>query len=251
VAKVLVLLHARACQTSFEVHALLAAGFPGGAYGRYRTLHELAVIAILIAEHGREHGHTDLADRYLSHSHIEQYKHAQHSQRSGRQLGWPPIPASTMKELKKEHDRLIARYGHDYRDDYGWATRLTGRPGQRVSFTDLEARADMTYLRDLYATGSHLIHASAHGLGLTVPNLSSGEPLRLTGPSDTHLAQPAQASLNALLLVTGRLMAHGPAADDANLLLNFLGLHELRNRTITLFDEAADQAGDLPLPPAP
>lgn len=63
VARVLILLQARACQTSFEVRALLAAGFPGGAYGRYRTLHELAVIAILIAEHGPEHGHADLADQ--------------------------------------------------------------------------------------------------------------------------------------------------------------------------------------------
>lgn len=41
VSKALVLLQARACQTSFEVHALLSAGFPGGAFGRYRTLHEL------------------------------------------------------------------------------------------------------------------------------------------------------------------------------------------------------------------
>jgi hypothetical protein len=48
-SKALVLLQARACQTSFEVHALLAAGFPAGAYGRYRTLHELIVIAALIS----------------------------------------------------------------------------------------------------------------------------------------------------------------------------------------------------------
>ncbi len=40
-------------------------------------------------------------------------------------------------------------------------------------------------------------------------------------------------------------MAHGPAADDANLRFNFLGLHELRNRTIRLLDEAEDQAVDL------
>ena len=49
-------------QTSFEVHALLSAGFPGGAYGRYRTLRELAVIAALISQYGRRPGHADLAD---------------------------------------------------------------------------------------------------------------------------------------------------------------------------------------------
>jgi len=72
VSKALILLQARACQTSFEVHALLTAGFRGGAYGRYRTLHELAVIAALISQCGRQPGHADLADRYLDHSHIDQ-----------------------------------------------------------------------------------------------------------------------------------------------------------------------------------
>jgi hypothetical protein len=46
-------LHARACQTSFEIHALLSAGFPGGGYARLRTMHEIAVTAAVIAGYGR------------------------------------------------------------------------------------------------------------------------------------------------------------------------------------------------------
>ena len=92
VSKALVLLQARACQTSFEVHTLLSAGFPGGAFGRYRTLHELAVIAALLSQYGRRPEHADLADRYLDHAHINQYRQVQHRQRSGRALGWPPGP---------------------------------------------------------------------------------------------------------------------------------------------------------------
>jgi Family of unknown function (DUF5677) len=119
VSEALVLLQARACQTSFEVHALLTARFPGGAYGRYRTLHELAVIAALISEYGRQPGHADLADRFLNHTYIEQYRQAGHRQRSGPELGAPPLPAGTMRELKQERDRLIRRYRRDYRADYG------------------------------------------------------------------------------------------------------------------------------------
>ena len=78
VSKALILLQAQACQTSFEVHALLTAGFPGGAYGRYRTLHELAVIAALMSQYGRRPGHADFADRYLGHTHINQYRQVQH-----------------------------------------------------------------------------------------------------------------------------------------------------------------------------
>jgi hypothetical protein len=239
VSKALILLQARACQTSFEVHALLTAGFPGGAYGRYRTLHELAVITALLSQHGRRPAHADLADRYLDHTHIDQYRQAGHRQRSGRALGWPPLPAGTMRKLKKEHDRLITRYGRDYREDYGWAAQLIQPP---LTFARLEAKADMNYLRYLYATGSHLIHASAHGMMLTIPGLGAAWPQTLTGPSDTGLAQPAEAALNALIAITGGLAAHGPVPGDPELHLNFLALHELRTRTIELLNQAEDQA---------
>ena len=238
VSKALVLLQARACQTSFEVHALLTAGFPGGAFGRYRTLHELAVIAALISQYGRQPGHADLADRYLNHAHIDQYRQAGHHQRSGRELGWPPFPAGTMRKLKQKHDRLISRYGRDYRADYGWAAGLIEPP---LTFASLEAKADMGYLRYLYVTGSHLIHASAHGIMLTVRGQSDPASLTLTGPSDTGLAQPAAASLNTLMVITGGLITHGPAPDNPDFRLTFLALHELRIRTTALLNGAEDR----------
>jgi hypothetical protein len=239
VTAALTLLHARTCQTSFEVHTLLAAGFPGGAYSRYRTLHELAVTAAVIAQYGRRPAHADLADRYLSHGSIEHCRQAEERQRTGRELGWQPIPDSAMKELKKLHDALIVRYGPDYSQPYGWATGLLGR---HPNFAKLEAKADMAYLRYLYVTGSHLIHASAHGLRLTVLDLGSANSDVFIKPSDTGLAQPAEASLNALIDVTGGLVLHGGEKLDASpVYLNFLGLHELRRRAVSLFYEAEDQ----------
>ena len=226
-------------QTSLEVHALLSAGFPGGAFGRYRTLRELAVIAALMSQYGRRPGHADLADRYLGHAHIDQYRQLQHRRRSGRALGWPALPAGTMKKLKKEHDRLISRYGRDYREDYRWAAGLIQPP---LTFARLEAKADMNYLRYLCVTGSHLIHASAHGMTLTIPGQTDAATLTLTGPSDTGLARPAQASLNALIAVTGALIKHGPAPDNPDLGITFLALRELRIRTITLLNQAEDRA---------
>ena len=231
VSDALALLHARACQTSFEVHALLGAGFPGGAYGRFRTLHELAVTAAVIAEYGRMPGHADLAERYLDHTHIEHYKQARLYQRSGPHLGWQPHSPKIMRALKREHDRLIARYGREYREDYGWAAGLTG---PRPTFARLEAKAHMDVLRYLYVTGSHLVHASAHGLRLT---LAPDSGAVVGGPSDTGLAQPAMASLNALLDVTGGLVVHGRHPDDPSACVNFLGLSELRSRALRLFDE--------------
>jgi len=241
VSAALALLHARACRTALEVHALLAAGFPGGAYARYRTMHELAVTTAVIAEHGRTPEHADLADRYLNHTHIEHYQQAEHYQRSSRQLGWQPFSEETMRGLKKERDRLTSRYGRGYREPYGWAAGLI----KPLTFASLEAKADMDILRYLYITGSHLIHATAHGLRLTLQDATSA--VAIAGPSDTGLAQPAQASLNALIDVTAGLVLHGGHPDDASILLNFAALHELRNRTWRLLDQAEDRKAGSPL----
>jgi hypothetical protein len=83
------------------------------------------------------------------------------------------------------------------------------------------------------------------------PSASGGRSFSADISDDWRAVMTEFPPLNALLLVTGRLMAHGPTADDANLRFNFLGLHELRKRTITLFDEAEDLTADSPLPPVP
>src|ERR1035437_7625528 len=63
---VLTRLHARACQVTEEILTLLTAGFADGAMARWRTLHEIAVVASFISSHGEE-----LAERYVQHQHIE------------------------------------------------------------------------------------------------------------------------------------------------------------------------------------
>jgi hypothetical protein len=239
VTSALALLHARTCQTSLEVHALLTAGFPGGAYGRYRTLHELAVTTAVIAEYGRTPEHADLADRYLDHTHIEHYQQARHFQRSSSHLGWQPFSREIMRTLKDERDRLIARYGRDYAQPYGWAAGLIRPP---LTFERLEAKANMNLLRYFYVTGSHLVHATAHGLRMTLaPAQDGASVITIAGPSVAGLSQPAQASLNALLDVTGGLVLHGGNPQDAGCMINFATLGELRNRTLQLLDEAEDR----------
>jgi hypothetical protein len=97
-------LHARACQTCFEVHALLSAGYSGAAYARVRTLHELAVTAAVIARYGRQTQQADLAERYLHHMDIEQYQQARQYQRSSRELGLRPLSTPALRRLKKTYD---------------------------------------------------------------------------------------------------------------------------------------------------
>jgi hypothetical protein len=84
-------LHARACRTAFEVHRLLSSGFPKGALSRCRTLHELAVTSIIIAEHGREAAYSDLAERFLLHEAVMGYRDALVYQENCKALGYEPL----------------------------------------------------------------------------------------------------------------------------------------------------------------
>lgn len=141
-----------------------------------------------------------------------------------------------MRALKRERDRLTSRYGRAYAEPYGWAAGLIRSP---LTFARLEATANTDVLRYLYVTGSHLVHATAHGLRLALqPTQDTAPATVIAGPSDTGPAQPAQASLNALLDITGGLVLHGGHPDDLMIPLSFLALHELRTRTLRLLDQA-------------
>lgn len=64
-------LHARACRVAVEIHHLLAGGFPMGALARCRTLHEIAVTMMILADFGCMDEHPDLAERFLLHEDIK------------------------------------------------------------------------------------------------------------------------------------------------------------------------------------
>jgi len=47
-------LYGRACQIGRKIELLLSNGFADGAEARWRTLHELTVVACFIYKHGEE-----------------------------------------------------------------------------------------------------------------------------------------------------------------------------------------------------
>jgi Family of unknown function (DUF5677) len=63
--KCLTSLHARGLRVANEIFFLLVEGFPDGALGRWRTLHEAAIIATFLAKHDE-----DVAHRYYTHSSV-------------------------------------------------------------------------------------------------------------------------------------------------------------------------------------
>ena len=108
----LVGIHARALRTATEVLVLLENGLADGAYARWRTLHELSVMAAFLSEHGDE-----AAKRYLLHEVVVLKK------RLNNELLWgeKKIPKRQQREIEKDYDMVIAEYGKHFKNDYGWA----------------------------------------------------------------------------------------------------------------------------------
>lgn len=219
--EVLTRLHARACSLASEVYVLMSAGHASGAYARWRTMHEIAVVGHLIAMNDRE-----LANRYLLHDRLERAKaarlHLQHQERANLEQVSPEDIAPVVA-LAKE---LIDQFGEEFGSQYGWASTVVDK--KRPTFYDLELAADLDHWRPYYTMASWGVHASPKG---ALWNLATGhlDDVLFAGVSNAGLADPGHQSLLSLLFVTSALVTVAPSVE------RLVSLH--------LLTELVDRAG--------
>ena len=192
-------LHAKACQVSGEVLALLRAGFADGAHARWRSLHEISVVASFIREHGQE-----LAERYLLHEKIQQYKLACDYEKFFDRLDFEPLSKETSDNLKVQCDELIARFGDAFKNDYGWAASAIG--SHRPTMSDIEQHVQLDHMRPYYRMASDNVHPNSHGAYFRLGLHSSQDKVLLAGPSNLGLADPGHSTAISLLQVTTNLL---------------------------------------------
>lgn len=198
----LTLLHARACLVASEVQGLLRSGHAVGAQARWRTLHELAVIAFVLGDSDPE-----ISERFLLHRHVERYKDALQYQQHCEALGYERFSDDEMAEARQSHDELLARYGPPYKNDWGWAMSLVPA-GESASFSKLERLAGLEHFRPWFRLSSHGIHSGATG-AVHIRDFYGRGDVMLAGPSNAGLADPGNGALISLHQVTGALLIHG------------------------------------------
>ena len=204
--EVLTRCHARACQVTEEVVCLLAGGFADGAVARWRTLHEIAVVAAFIGEGG-----DTLAERYLAHRAVQSFSAARVYERCQGALGYEPITASEMAAVQRAHDAAVERFGSPFHTQYGWAAEALGK--KRPTFEDIERAAGIQRLRAHYRYASHNVHANATGAFLRLGLLPEHQVL-LAGPSNFGLADAGHATAISLLQVSACLVVLAPVLDN-------------------------------------
>jgi hypothetical protein len=202
----LVGLHSRACRTALEVHHLLSGGFPQGALARCRTLHELAVTAIVLGDHGRGTTHSDVAERFVLHERAVNYNEALVYQQNCAFLGTEPFSEEAMTVMADERKALIDRFGSKFSKSYGWAADVTGNP--QPNFEDVQKVAELSHLRGYYKLATHEVHSDAKGLTLNRFD-RNGVAFLSTGRSNSGLAEPGHLALISLHQCTTLLLIRG------------------------------------------
>lgn len=219
-------LHARGCQVAREIFILLSQGFADGAHARWRTLHELAVTASFIREHGN-----DVAARFLLHADIDIYKEMLLYCKHCAILGLEPLSDEIIEEVTEKHDELIAIFGKDFGKDYGWAIGVISDP----NFAEIEKNTGLEYKRPYFKVANSNVHATSKGtmyrLGLA-PDSSN----LLAGSSIWGLAHPGQVTAHSLTLLTAEFLF---CEDGIDGVAYAKALYQLTSEIYEAFSEAA------------
>ena len=193
-------MHARACQVASATLVLLRSGYADDAHARWRALHEIAVVVLFISEKGRT-----VAERYLLHDIVQRYKLALKHRRHAKAIQEEPITEKEFDELKAERDKLVARFGTPFKEEYGWAASTLGKG--RPTIAHIEDSVDLEHWRPYYGMASDNVHANAHGAYYRLgSSLRPGEIL-LAGASNAGLADPGHSTAISLNQITTVLLA--------------------------------------------
>ena len=193
-------LHARSSQVSFEILALLKSGFADGAHARWRTLHEIAVIALFLSEYGE-----DVANRYLCYEFIDSYKAAQVYQKNCARLGYEPLSEAEMINFEETYQKVQKQFGRSFCKENGWAATIVNN--NKIKFSDIEEKVGLQHMRSYYKLASNNVHANPKAVFYSL-GLSHLKDILLAGPSNTGLADPANGTVLSICQITTSLLLH-------------------------------------------
>ena len=173
--------------------------YSSGALSRWRTLHEVWVVFVLLAD-----GDEDLSRRYLAHEVVESLKGQEEYEETWDALGHEP-PDWTAAEREQTRAELAAEFDGTFLVDYGWAAKLFN--GKAPKFRQLQESAELDHWRGCYRMASHGTHANPKGISWNIQDLSPTDWI-WAGPSNAGLVEPAQYSLIALAGLTASLIGY-------------------------------------------
>lgn len=204
--QILIRMMGRGLQVTEEIICLLENGLADGAMARWRTLHEIAVVAAVISQHGES-----IAERYIAHQAVESKRALDKYLVCCKRLGYRPISAREQKKIVKAYDHAVARYGKAFKSDYGWAASHLKK--DKPTFADLELAAGKAEMRAHYQMGNDNIHAGIKSMFVRLGLLEQYVGL-LAGRSNAGLTEPGQNAAHTLTQLAALVCLSEPNLDD-------------------------------------
>lgn len=230
----IVLLHARGVRVANEMQALMHEGFPDGALGRWRTLHEIAVVATFLNRHDDE-----TARRFLAHRGVASAKALRQHEEYVPRSGMAPLAPGQLDRVEATRASLLEEFGPEFANEMGWAFPAIGR--KRINLHDLELATGLDHWRPRFRWASDDIHA-----GPKPPRASLGmaerpddQPGLLVGRSDSAFTDPAHMCVLSLNLVNHALPDEYLNGQDLVLLAAMRALSDLVGDTFLRIDTAS------------
>lgn len=208
-------LHARAIQIASEIMTLMEGGFADGAMARWRTLHEVTCVAMVLSDAGDE-----LAERYLAHEIVEARKGLRQYEGCHEALGYAPFSPREARRIERGFDAAIAKYSREFGGDYGWVAAHLGVA--RPTFTHIEDAAGRAMMRSHYKMASHNVHAGAKGIAYRLSSFDRRFSA-IAGASNVGFVEPGQ-NLGLSLLHLTMLLPQGWTLDRIALLTALIDL---------------------------
>jgi LPS O-antigen subunit length determinant protein (WzzB/FepE family) len=225
---VLLRLHVRACQVTAEIIVLLENGYADGAMARWRTLHEIGIVMVLMRDHGEQ-----LAERYIAHRAVEAKSGMDQYALCYEQLGYEKLDTSECNEINEAYEQAIHTYGKDFKGPYGWAAGFVKEGKRGIGLAELEAAAGRSLMASHYKLASYNVHAGPHALFFRLGLI--GESGLLAGASNAGLTEPGQNTAITFTLISVLLV--GDCVNFDRLVIMKIML-ELRNEIPLAFGKA-------------
>ncbi len=201
-----VTLHARAVLVSREILCLLKGGFADGALGRWRTLHELAVVSQFLSIHDRS-----ISERYLLHREVQAHKAMLQYHKYQERANLEPFDENAARMLTETRARMVAKHGDSMIHDWGWAAPAICKT--RPTFFDLEESLNLDHWRPRYKWAAQDTHGAYRPPAVLRGMSEAKEALLLVGPSNSGLTDPAHMTAISLVLATHALVHLSPNID--------------------------------------
>ena len=224
-------LHARGCQVSSEILTLLRGGFADGAHARWRTLHEISVIAQFISVN-----ENDLAERYLAHSAIVDYQRALQYRKYSDDLSYAPMSDENFNTIKSNYDAVLKKYGSNFKSDYGWASEILGNP--KPNFTNIEEKANESHMQPFVKLAHMNVHAGSKGIFYRLGS-PPNDDLLITGASVFGVGEPGQNTAYTINKLTSTLFLYKNNSLDN--LGSILALRKFMEEVMWEFDKVMEE----------